>query len=100
MIGIQALTGYLPTIMVNPQTLALDWVGFADVSQELTNILNKMISYRPIDRYSSAVEALQAIHNIKSFFSLLLFFLFSLPLRRQAIKFFLRFCLQPKISRT
>jgi formylglycine-generating enzyme required for sulfatase activity/tRNA A-37 threonylcarbamoyl transferase component Bud32 len=66
MIGIQALTGYVPLTFVNRQTLALDWLGFADVSQEFADILNRMISYRPIDRYASAVEALQAIQNIKS----------------------------------
>ena len=66
MIGIQALTGYVPLTFVNRQTLALDWLGFADVSQEFADILNRMISYRPIDRYPLAVEALQAIQNIKS----------------------------------
>ena len=66
MIGIQALTGYVPITFVNPQTLALDWVSFANVSHEFADILNKMISYRPIDRYPSAVDALGVIQNIKS----------------------------------
>jgi formylglycine-generating enzyme required for sulfatase activity/tRNA A-37 threonylcarbamoyl transferase component Bud32 len=66
MIGIQALTGYVPTTLVNRQTLALEWIDFANVSQEFANILTKMISYRPIDRYPSAVEALQIIRTIQS----------------------------------
>ena len=70
MIGIQALTGILPDILQsqyeNDDTGEIDWLHLADVSDDLGNILQKMIRYDYRQRYLSAAEVLEAIKAVKN----------------------------------
>jgi CHASE2 domain-containing sensor protein/tRNA A-37 threonylcarbamoyl transferase component Bud32 len=64
MIGIQALTGKLPTQIKRDQiTKALIWRDGAVVSNEVAAILNKMVQYEYEDRYRSAQEVIEALAN-------------------------------------
>jgi len=58
------LTGVDPFTLIDDSTLGFAWRDFLSgkrVSDELGKILDKMTQQRPIDRYSSATEALQAL---------------------------------------
>ena len=67
MIGIQALTGFMPhQLPKDPNTLEVVWRNQAQVSQELADILDKMVRYDFRQRYPSAVEALSAIKQLKN----------------------------------
>jgi len=63
-LGLHALTGESPTDLLNTHTLAFEWMHKVTVSPEFAAILNKMVTYRAVDRYGSAVEALQALQEI------------------------------------
>jgi serine/threonine protein kinase/Tfp pilus assembly protein PilF len=65
-LGIQALTGVHPTrLSEDPQTGELEWRKHAPhVSSELADILDKMVRYDFRDRYSTAVEALDALQSL------------------------------------
>jgi len=61
-IGIQALTGILPTqLQHDQQTGALVWRHLTTISAELADILDKMVCYHFSDRYQSASEVLSSI---------------------------------------
>jgi serine/threonine protein kinase/CHASE2 domain-containing sensor protein len=65
MIGIQALTGLLPSqLMQDKSTGEIPWKHRAQVSYALAGVLNKMVRYDFRDRYQSATEALQALQNL------------------------------------
>ena len=57
------LTGKEPTALLDQYSLEWQWRKFVDVSPQLTNILNKMIEERPLQRYQSAQETLQTIQE-------------------------------------
>jgi eukaryotic-like serine/threonine-protein kinase len=66
MLGIQALTGIHPTrLKEDLQTGEINWRKHAPiVSPELADILDQMIRYDFRDRYSTAVEALEAMRSL------------------------------------
>ncbi|MEA5594641.1 CHASE2 domain-containing serine/threonine-protein kinase [Rivularia sp. UHCC 0363] len=65
MIAIQALTGLLPhELQPNPHTDSLEWREWAQVSDKLAAILDKMVRYHASERYKSAVEALEDFKSI------------------------------------
>ncbi|MEH2349237.1 MAG: bifunctional serine/threonine-protein kinase/formylglycine-generating enzyme family protein [Nostoc sp.] len=62
MLGIQALTGLQPhELPKDPTDGEVIWRNWANVSEKLADVLNKMVSYHFRDRYLSAVEALEAL---------------------------------------
>lgn len=64
MIGIQALTGIIPTRIPESDRGELDWQKYASpVSERLTNILKKMIHSRCNQRYANASIALQTLQR-------------------------------------
>ncbi|WP_413161156.1 GUN4 domain-containing protein [Capilliphycus salinus ALCB114379] len=66
-IGIQALTGLKPSQFPHDQnTDEILWRNHANVSDELAEILNKMIQERLSERYSNASEALTALTPLLS----------------------------------
>ncbi len=54
------LTGKEPEELVDDTNLTWNWRPSARVSDELAEILNRMLSYQPSDRYQSAREVLYA----------------------------------------
>ncbi|MEB3217983.1 MAG: CHASE2 domain-containing serine/threonine-protein kinase [Nostocales cyanobacterium 94392] len=65
MIAIQALTGLNPHEIPLSDRGSLEWREWAQVSDQLAAILDKMVSYHASERYKSAVEALEAIKLIR-----------------------------------
>ncbi|MDB9304615.1 bifunctional serine/threonine-protein kinase/formylglycine-generating enzyme family protein [Nodularia spumigena CS-591/12] len=64
MLGICALTGRQPhELPKDPTDGEVIWRNWANVSEKLAGILNKMVSYHFRDRYFSAGEALQALQQ-------------------------------------
>ncbi len=62
MLGIQALTGLQPhELPKDPTDGEVIWRNWANVSDKVALVLNKMVSYHFRDRYPSAVEALEAL---------------------------------------
>ncbi|MBW4449491.1 MAG: protein kinase [Spirirestis rafaelensis WJT71-NPBG6] len=65
MIGIQALTGIPPeNFQKDCETCEISWRNDAQVSQELADILDKMVCYDFRQRYQSARVALQALEAL------------------------------------
>ncbi len=65
MIGIQALTGTPAKLFERESTTELAWQHFAeDTSQELAEILNKMVAFDFQKRYQSVEEVLQSLDNL------------------------------------
>ena len=65
-IGIGALTGIAAhQLPEDPRTGEISWRDRARVSQELADILDKMVRYDFRDRYPSATEALQALMDAR-----------------------------------
>ncbi|HAX77392.1 MAG TPA: serine/threonine protein kinase [Cyanobacteria bacterium UBA11372] len=64
-IGIQALTGVLPTkLPTDPKTHEIRWRDLVHVNPKLADILDKMVRYDFRDRYQSVSEVLQALHPL------------------------------------
>ncbi|KZL49039.1 protein kinase [Nodularia spumigena CENA596] len=69
MLGIYALTGRQPhELPKDPTDGEVIWRNWANVSEKLAGILNKMVSYHFRDRYFSAEVALQAIQSLNQTF--------------------------------
>ncbi len=65
MVGIQALTGLMPQqFLQDSATGELLWRDYAQVSNELADILDKMVRCHFSQRYQSASEALQAFNTL------------------------------------
>ena len=65
MVGIQALTGLMPTQLPEDEDSGeLHWEHFVPVSQGLATILNQMVRYHFRERYQNATEALQALQPL------------------------------------
>ncbi|GAX41803.1 serine/threonine protein kinase [Tolypothrix sp. NIES-4075] len=64
MIGIQALTGIFPSNLPKDSQGEVVWRNQAQVSQQLADIIDKMVRYDFRQRYHSASEALQALRAI------------------------------------
>jgi serine/threonine-protein kinase len=66
-IAIQALTGVPPIdLQEDPHTGEILWQHLVPVSNELAEVLTKMVHYHFKDRYQSASEVLQALQSISS----------------------------------
>ena len=66
LLGIQALTGLSPKqLKVNPETVDLMWREKAQVSSQFACFLDSMVRFHFPQRYPSAVEALQAVKNLR-----------------------------------
>ena len=66
MIGLQALTGKRPQdLPEDPETAEIIWREQITVSSRLAEVLDKMVRYDFRDRYRSAVEALEALQQLK-----------------------------------
>lgn len=67
MVGIQALTGKLPSELdKDPQTGEVIWTDQAIVSPHLATIINKMVLYDFRHRYQNATEARAALQHLLS----------------------------------
>ncbi|GAB4368749.1 MAG: hypothetical protein Kow00121_08150 [Elainellaceae cyanobacterium] len=55
------LTGREPQELYDDQTLTWHWQRWASVSPRFAQVLNRMLNYRPGDRYQSAAEVIQAL---------------------------------------
>lgn len=55
------LTGREPHELYDDHTLTWQWQQWTNVNPDFAAILNRMLSYRPGDRYTSAVEVIQAL---------------------------------------
>ncbi|MDJ0714277.1 MAG: bifunctional serine/threonine-protein kinase/formylglycine-generating enzyme family protein [Prochloraceae cyanobacterium] len=65
-IAIQAITGLMPhQFKKDPKTGELVWQHKASISREFGALLAKMVSYDRQKRYSSAIEALKALLQIR-----------------------------------
>ncbi|MDZ7962206.1 MAG: CHASE2 domain-containing serine/threonine-protein kinase [Aulosira sp. DedQUE10] len=65
MIAIQALTGIQPQeLHPDPETGNIIWRSHAQVSEELAEILDKMVRYHFSDRYQSAIAVLEDLKSI------------------------------------
>lgn len=65
MIGIQALTGTPAKLLERESTTALAWRHLAEnTSQELADILDKMVAYDFQSRYQSVEEVLQSLDDL------------------------------------
>ncbi|MEA5567072.1 bifunctional serine/threonine-protein kinase/formylglycine-generating enzyme family protein [Anabaena sp. UHCC 0399] len=66
MLGIQALTGLQPNeLPKDPTDGEVIWRNWANLTEKLADVLNKMVSYYFRDRYPSAVEALTALKSLQ-----------------------------------
>lgn len=57
------LTGKEPQVLFDDNQLNWNWRRWANVSDDFANVLNRMLSYRPGDRYQSANQVLQALDS-------------------------------------
>ncbi|MBN3924092.1 WG repeat-containing protein [Nostoc sp. NMS4] len=64
MIGIQALTGLLPQQLLQDPTGEVIWRNYVQVSDDIKEVLSKMVRYHFSQRYQSANEALQAVNAL------------------------------------
>lgn len=58
------LTGHEPQELFDDNTLSWHWQRWAAVSPSFTQVLNRMLSYRPGDRYQSVSEVVQALDGV------------------------------------
>ena len=58
------LSGKSPKELFNDLQLTWQWQDYAPVNPRLAEILNRMLSYRPGDRFQSANEVLQALQGM------------------------------------
>ncbi len=65
-IGIECLTGIFPGDLPKNADGEIIWRDRAEVSNEFAEILSKMVRYHFRDRYQSAAEVLQALHNLRT----------------------------------
>ncbi len=65
MIGIEALTGVQPALLLeDPETGEVIWQHLAMVSPQLAAVLNQMVRYHFSERYQSATEVLTALQPL------------------------------------
>lgn len=57
------LTGKEPQALYDDRQMTWNWRRWANVSDDFANILNRMLSYRPGDRYQSAMEVMHALEG-------------------------------------
>ena len=59
------LTGRDPKSLYDPVTLSWLWQRYVTVNPELTSVLNRLLSYKPSDRYPSANDVLAVLSPLK-----------------------------------
>jgi serine/threonine protein kinase len=64
MTALVLLTGRLATDLITEDQINWSWRNHVSVSDGLANVLGKMLSYQPLDRYQSAVEVFQALQTL------------------------------------
>ncbi|NJN38882.1 MAG: protein kinase [Acaryochloridaceae cyanobacterium CSU_3_4] len=57
------MTGQPPQQLQDPQSLEWLWQQQLSLSPNFANVLNKMLAPRPVDRYQSATEVIQALNT-------------------------------------
>jgi serine/threonine-protein kinase len=63
-VAIVLLTGKEPQEIYNESTLTWQWQESAKVSPGFAQVLNRMLSYKPGDRYQSVAEVVQALQAL------------------------------------
>jgi serine/threonine protein kinase len=58
------LTGRPAVDLFEGEKINWSWRNWISISDGLANVLGKMLSYQPLDRYQSAVEVFQALQSI------------------------------------
>ena len=59
------LTGRAPTqLQKDAKIREIIWRNYAQVSDRLADILDKMVRYHPSERYQSAAEVLQVLQHL------------------------------------
>ena len=61
------LTGKIPTILLDQYTLEWRWRKFAQVSQGMAQILDKMIEDKPMKRYQAAHEVIHDLQKLEQY---------------------------------
>lgn len=64
--AIVLLTGREPQELLDERTMQWHWQRWASVSSSFANMLNRMLSYAPGDRYQSAAEVQQVMQSLNS----------------------------------
>ncbi|WAL59983.1 serine/threonine-protein kinase [Thermocoleostomius sinensis] len=64
MVGIQALTGVLPTFLQEDEDGEVIWRPLVQVSDGFAEVINKMVRHYFKHRYQTAAEALQALYQL------------------------------------
>jgi serine/threonine protein kinase len=64
MVAIQALTGMLPSQLREDDNGEVIWRDQAEVNEGLATVLDKMVRYHFKERFETATEALQALHEL------------------------------------
>ncbi|MFM6283161.1 MAG: protein kinase domain-containing protein, partial [Dolichospermum sp.] len=62
--AIVLLTGKEPGDLFDEQQLTWDWQKWVNVTPEFSQILQRMLSHKPGDRYQSATDVTQALLNV------------------------------------
>jgi serine/threonine-protein kinase len=57
------LTGQEPQTLINPHTLEWQWRSWVQVSQPLAAVLDRLLAYRPSDRFPSATAVLLTLNG-------------------------------------
>jgi eukaryotic-like serine/threonine-protein kinase len=63
-IAIQCLTGSLPHLLFNKDTLSIEWQHLCRVNPDFATVLNKMVAPDYRQRYATASEALESIESL------------------------------------
>jgi serine/threonine protein kinase len=61
--AIVLLTGREPSELFNETQLTWNWQQWARVNPRFAQVINRMLNYRPSDRYQSATEVMQALQT-------------------------------------
>jgi eukaryotic-like serine/threonine-protein kinase len=65
-IAIQCLTGSVPHLLFNENSLSIEWQHLCRVDRDFDRVLNKMVAPDYRQRYTNATEALNAIESLIS----------------------------------
>lgn len=58
------LTGKQPPVLFDDEQFSWNWQGWTKVSPEFADLLNRMLSYKPSDRYQSVAEVAKALQLV------------------------------------
>jgi len=62
--AIVLLTGKQPPALFDDEQFTWNWQQWVKVSPELANLLDRMLSYKPSDRYQSVAEVAKALQSV------------------------------------